>query len=274
MLMYGQIFTRQKDRFDMRRISEYACAIALAFASLPCSYGADIDFSSLDLPAGSYWNGSDESGGFEAGGLFFNNDYEYFPDWDMESWYGWSYSNVTDTQHGFGNQYAAITGGGVTGPGSIYALAYLGAPNDAFLDLGGHRPVSMKVTNTAYAFHAMSSGDAFSRKFGPTDWFVLTITGFSGLGATGVQTGSTEFFLASGTEILSEWESIDLSSLAEGTRSLGFSLASSDNGSFGMNTPASFAMGSLTVAPEPGSTVLVLFAAGVLIRTCASRRMA
>ncbi len=224
------------------------------------SNGAEIDFSGLPLTPGSYWNGSDGAGGFSTSGVFFNNSYTYYPDWEMESWAGWSYSNVTDTAGGFGNQYAAATGGGVGGAGSAYSIGFVEAPNETYLDLGVHRALALKVSNTAYTYRSMLDGDAFAKKFAAGDWFRLRITGFSGFGASGSETGSIDFLLASGTTILSEWASIDLTSLPAGTRSLGFDLTSSDNGDYGMNTPAYFALGSLTVAPEPGTAVLVTIA--------------
>lgn len=246
------------------------CTLLALCVSVPATQGAEIDFSGLPLNAESYWNGSDESGGFTAGGLFFNNDYTYFPQWGVETWSGWAYSNKTSTVAGYDNQYAAITGGGITGAGSNFAIAFVDMPNGTFIDLGVHRAQSMKVTNTAYAYHSMKSGDSFARKFTASDWFLLRITGFTSLGATGSETGSIDFLLASGTNILDQWTTIDLSSLPAETRSLGFSLTSSDVGTFGMNTPAYFAMGSLTVAPEPGTVVLTVIAGvtmfGIVIR--------
>ena len=57
--------------------------------------------------------------------------------------------------------------------------------------------------------------------------------------------------------------------------SLQFALASSDTGSFGINTPAYFALDSLTVTavtavPEPEQAVLLL--AGLAFVAAASRR--
>lgn len=234
------------------------CVVALAvFGAVP-SRGAEIDFAGLQLSANSFWNGSDDTGGFSVGGVYFHNDYVYYPDWNMESWSGWSYSNITSTTGGFTNQYAAITGGGIAGAGSIYGVAYVDSSIGSTIDLGIHQALSLKVTNTAYAYHSMKDGDAFAKKFGPGDWFKLTIKGFQGAGATGTMTGKIDFLLANGTNIVNQWVSIDLSSISAGARSLAFELTSSDTGSFGMNTPAYFAMGSLTVAPEPGTVVLVI----------------
>ena len=52
-----------------------------------------VDFEDLSLAPNSYWNGSDNSGGFTSRGAYFNNSY----DQDYGSWDGWSYSNVVNT---------------------------------------------------------------------------------------------------------------------------------------------------------------------------------
>lgn len=240
------------------------CLILLTLASGMSTRGTEIDFSDLALASESFWNGSDYSGGFSTGGVFFNNDYIYYPEWEMESWTGWSYSNVTSTASGFSNQYSAITSGGIGGAGTNYAIAYVDSANGAYLNLAMHQAIAMNVTNTAYAYHAMKSGDQFATAFGPDDWFKLTIRGYEEENATGSETGSIEFLLANGTNIVDGWVSIDLTSISAHARSLGFELTSSDTGEYGMNTPAYFAMGSLTVAPEPGSIALAIVAGTAL----------
>src|SRR5690554_4768429 len=71
-----------------------------------------VDFEDLSLPAAvdTFYNGSDEAGGFTSGGVTFGNAYN--TEWG--SWSGFSYSNITDnTTAGFANQYSAIPGVGV-----------------------------------------------------------------------------------------------------------------------------------------------------------------
>ena len=123
----------------------------------------------------------------------------------------------------------------------------------------------------------MRDGDAFAKKFGgPTgndpDFFKLTI---SGLDAGNAPTGTVDFYLADFRfannaldYILTNWTLVDISSLPIHTRKLQFTLSSSDNGTFGMNTPAYFAVDNLTTAiPEPGTaTFLLLAAAGLACR--------
>ena len=59
--------------------------------------------------------------------------------------------------------------------------------------------------------------------------------------------------------VVDSWTWVDLSSLGV-VSSLSFSLASSDVGQFGMNTPAYFAMDNLAVAavPEPSQAAMLL----------------
>jgi Domain of unknown function (DUF4465)/PEP-CTERM motif len=94
---------------------------------------------------------------------------------------------------------------------------------------------------------------------------LLSVQGYSGINGMGMQVGEVDFYLANflGTNsyIINTWETLDLSSLA-GVRSLRFGLQSSDNNaSFGINTPAYFAIDNLSllssVVPEPGSSIML-----------------
>jgi len=238
-------------------------------------------FDDLSLAADSYWNGSDESGGFQSGNAYFHNNYN--PDWD--SWDGWAYSNMTDTTtSGYGNQYSAFAGGGANGS-SNYGVSYVA------LDwMSGYDPIPTRVdftgsatgrqvqdayfTNTTYAALAMLNGEVPAKQFGGAtgddpDWFKLIITG---IGADSQPTGTVDFYLAdyrfadNGQDyIVDEWIWVDLSSLGEVT-GLEFSVASSDVGDYGINTPTYFAMDNLTYVPEPIS-VLLLGMGGLVIRS-------
>ena len=82
-------------------------------------------------------------------------------------------------------------------------------------------------------------------KHNDTDWFKLTIWGYTGGNLT---VDSVEFYLAdyrfpnnSQDYIIKDWNWVDLISLGA-IDSLTFVLSSSDVGSFGMNTPAFFAI--------------------------------
>ena len=103
-------------------------------------------------------------------------------------------------------------------------------------------PESMTVTNTAYGYYAMKNGTAFNHAFGPEDWCKLTVTGYN----DNVLTGQTNVMLADKGLILDSVVKVDLLGLGTVDKIV-FTMSSSDSGQWGMNTPAYFALGDLTV---------------------------
>lgn len=234
-----------------------------------------VDFDELDQwtatdERGSYFNGDRGIGsnadGWQSGGVHFGN--RYTSDWGG-FWQGFAYSNIDDTETaGFTNQYAAVTGSGWGGQGN-YAVAYAGS--EAYWDFQSMaRFDSVRVTNTTYASLAMEQGDAFSKKFGgesgaDPDFFKLTFVGYSQAAGQGVETGRVDFFLAdyrfdegSQDYIVRDWVEVDLQGLGW-ARSVRLEFDGSDQGSFGLNTPAYAALDQLQWAavPEPSSITLL-----------------
>jgi hypothetical protein len=209
-----------------------------------------VTFEDLTLPSESYWNGSDESGGFASGNAYFGNNYNSA----WETWDGFSYSNVTDTAtSGLAGQYNSIVGGG-QGSSANYAVCYVGWAELPAVTLDTADVLAgLYVTNDNCAYYSMLNGDAFAKKFGgksggDPDWLLLTITGKD---SSGDVTGTVEFYLAdfrfednSQDYIVDTWEFVDLTSLGS-VKSLEFSLSSSDAGVWGMNTPAYFALDTI-----------------------------
>jgi Domain of unknown function (DUF4465)/PEP-CTERM motif len=231
-----------------------------------------IDFEDLTVPAAGYYNGSDGAGGFTSRGARFNNSYSA----QFGAWSGWSFSRVTNvTTPGFSNQYAAYNLPSGTGDASpTYGVAFNANPGDATVQLpAGTHPVSVRLTNTTYAALSMLNGDQFAKKFGgPTgndpDFFRLTIQGRD---AAGALLGSVEFFLADYRfannaldYVVSQWTTVNLAGLPATTARLTFALDSTDNGPFGMNTPAYFAVDNLVVAPVPEPGAFALMAVGMV----------
>jgi hypothetical protein len=252
------------------------CAFLLLLAAAgPASAEVVIDFSDLTLDTDTYYNGgpATNSDGWTSGDVFFGNSYS--SDWGGY-WNGFSYSNMSDTTTpGYENQYSAFTG--AAHAGSIYAVGFSGP--HAFMNLpSGYRPDSVWVTNTTYAALSMRDGDSFAKRFGYSDedgnpvadgsfpdWFKVTFTGYSELGATGASTGAVDFYLAdyrfadnADDYIVDMWTLLDLTSLGTAA-SIGLSWDSSDVGAWGMNTPAYVALDSLTLVavPEPGTWTLL-----------------
>ena len=227
----------------------------------------DFDDPSLSLAPNSYWNGSDKSGGFTSRGVYFGNSYTDFGD-GYVVWDGWSYSNVNNTTtSSLSNQYASYARTGAGGSAN-YALGYVDLYDGALPSItipNGMQVQSAMFTNTTYAGLSMLYGDEYAKQFGPTDWFKLTITGEG-------TPNEVDVWLAKSGSILNTWQSVDLSSLSA-AKTLTFSLTSSDNGAYGMNTPAYFAMDNLTLSavPEP-STLALLCGAGIAATIWGCRR--
>jgi len=209
----------------------FSLILAAALIAAPAAYADVSTFEDLTLGAESYWNGSDDSGGFTSGDAYFLNAY----DSTYASWDGWAYSNTTDTTTpGWSNQYSAITGGGA-GASSNYGVAYDGGtygaaspPNLSFGAVTGNdldTTISgAYITNTTYAYLSMRDGDGYAKKFGgdngtDADWFKLTI---QGIDAEANYTGTVDFFLAdfrfadsANDYILDDWTWVNLTSLGD-----------------------------------------------------------
>ncbi len=248
------------------RLSRLLTAFApLLLLGLAQASDTTVTFDDNSLPPNSFWNGSDGSGGFTSNGFRFPNSYTDFGG-GYYGWDGWSYSNGTNTtQPAYASdggdpptwtfyadrQYRAITGGGVQSSPN-YAVAFQGFDPLVIPMPQATKITGMYVTNTTYAYLAMLEGNPFAKKFSGTsgndpDWFKLSITG---LDSNGRATGSTDFYLAdfrsSNKYIVNGWDWIDLSGLGKNVRTLEFNLSSTDNGTFGMNTPAYFAIDNFT----------------------------
>ena len=225
------------------------------------------DFEDLLLPMpplGAYWDGSDLSGGFVSGGMYFPNQYSGY--WAN----GFAYSSVIDSvTSGFTNLYAAKPASGFNGSNN-YAVVQ--PYPQAVARLNNVMPTMVihgfYVTNGTYAYNSMRDGDAFARKFGDTtgtssglpqgsypDYFKLTVKSYV---AGQLSNDSVEFYLAdfrftndSLDYIVNTWEWVDCS-VFQVFDSLKFTLSSSDNGAFGMNTPAFFCIDNITIDPTVG----------------------
>jgi hypothetical protein len=237
----------------------------LAYANPLYAATLTIDFEELPLGSEDFYNGSSgdpNASGFTSFGAYFNNDFNGF-------WQGWSYSRTTDTvTPGATNQYSAYAGGGANGS-LQYGVAFNG------FDGGGgiipeirlpadSEPTSVKITNSTYAALSMLLGDGFAKQFGggdgsDSDWFLLKVEGWD---ASDTVVGDVSMYLAdyrpsdpNDDYILDQWTDLDLSPLAGlGVEKLAFRLSSTDNGAFGMNTPAYVAIDNLVldITATPG----------------------
>ena len=214
------------------------------------------DFENFGLAPGTFLNNANSST-FISGNVALPNEYD--PVYD--AWSGWAISAVTDVETmGFSNQYAAVAGRGANGS-DTYALTYVfgGSPMLLTGAAAGTPVQGMYVTNTTYAYFSMLFGDSFAKQFGgetgdDPDFFLLTIKGF----LEGVEkSDSINFYLAdyrfsdnSQDYIVADWMYVELASLGNVDR-LVFNLSSSDNGAFGMNTPAYVCVDDLMTSDTP-----------------------
>mgnify|MGYP001175592493 FL=1 len=202
-----------------------------------------VDFEDVTL-TDSIWNGSDGSGKFVSNDITFNNNYNAA--WFV--WSGFSCSAKKDVvTTGWANQYSAIAGSGATGS-KQYAVVYDSASVVCAPDINGtFEARSVMLTNSVYAYYDMKNGSDYSKKFGTDDWFKVIIKGY----LNNIVVGTKEFYLAdfrNGKSVLiNKWVKADLKSFGEIDR-LSFTFASSDMGSYGMNTPAYVCIDNLQLA--------------------------
>ncbi|MFN5545579.1 MAG: DUF4465 domain-containing protein [Bacteroidota bacterium] len=215
------------------------------------------DFENLPLVTGSYQNKSNAvlRKSYQSELAFFPSTYtvsEYGDYWSS----GFAISSVFDTvTPGYGNLYTSFAG-----LGADSSIQYAISQNRSRVLIPTNiLPIphvkGMYVTNTTYAALSMKFGDAFAKKFGgpsgnDPDYLLLTVKAF--LGGT-QKADSVNFYLAffrnadnSKDYILNTWKWLNLTPLGL-VDSLEFILSSSDNGAFGMNTPAFFALDNLTI---------------------------
>ena len=245
----------------------YFCVDQISFSSQAPSTqepssSADVDFENFNLAIDESLNGSDGNGGFTSGNLFFSNSYNA----DFNAWSDWGISAQTDTiTPGFMNDLSAFAGTGAAGT-TTYAVSSAFSPTQIKLagETAGSSAIfeGMYITNNTYAALSMAQGDAFAKKFGgetgdDEDFFLLTIQKYldGELGSEVVQFFLADYRSADNTQdfIIQDWTFVDLTSLGEAD-SLVFSLSSSDNGQFGMNTPAYFCVDEISFSVQGEST--------------------
>jgi len=175
---------------------------------------------------------------------------------------GFSYTNKYDSSTaGFGNLYGVKPLKGYNNSNT-----YVIAQDKGIIKLSAPSTTvdGFYITNTTYAFKSIRNGDAFARKFGDTtgtgsgttipqgsypDFFKITVKGYK----NGVlKTDSVPFYLAdysfsNNTQdyLINNWQWVNTSSLGD-VDSIKFFMYTSDNGSFGPNTPLFFAMDNFT----------------------------
>jgi Domain of unknown function (DUF4465)/Secretion system C-terminal sorting domain len=234
----------------MRRFFLFASALVLGTTAMQAQTVATFDDLILAHADTFYTNYT-----YSGADVGFNDGLAHFPCVYDTSYggfwsYGFAYSNMTDSvTSGYMNQYSARTAKGYAGSDN-YVVAY-GVSNS--IKLSGpavNHPVSgFYITNSTYAYNSMRDGDMFARKFHNGDWFKLVVRGYSG-GA--LKPDSVTIYLANFlfpdttmNYILKTWQWVNTAPLGN-VDSLQYTLRSTDNGMFGMNTPAYFCIDNFT----------------------------
>jgi len=237
-----------------------ATSVLLLSAS---AQAATIDFDDNALVSDTFFN-PEANTTWSSGGASFEHSWNDTFDC---CWGGFTYSNQTDiTTAGFANDRSAITGDGFGAGQDNYAIGTVGSGNPRMTFANAQTVLGGYFTNTTYAYLAMANGDDGNAvpfvkgPFGEGDFFQLTVTG---LDAGGSALGSLDFLLADGANVIEQWTWFDTSSLGE-VYGVEFSLSSSDNGAFGMNTPGYFAVDNISIVPVPAAVWLFVSALGAL----------
>ena len=157
---------------------------------------------------------------------------------------GFTYSSCTDDTTAMNSNMSAITKKGVKT--NTYFISYTGSEYyglPAEITFKGGKAYNAKevyVTNSTSAYLAIKEGkDEYGsvKKWTDRDKFTLTITGYN----DSIPTGSIEFLLADGLDVVDTWQQIDLSKLGKVSK-ISFSISSTDP-----MTPSYFCLDQLTV---------------------------
>lgn len=235
----------------MRKFTLLLSALFLGISALRAQTVAT--FEALTLAHADTFYTNYTASGTDVG---FNSGMAHFPCVYDTSWgglwsSGWAYSNMTDSVTGdYTNQYAAKAAKGYAGSDKyVVANAFGGVQVKLTGAAMGHPVKGCRITNSTYAYTSMRDGDWIARKFHNGDYFLLVAKGYYH-GA--LKPDSVGIYLANFLQpdsnnnyILRTWEWLDLEPLGK-VDSVAFTLWSTDNGSFGMNTPAYFCMDDFT----------------------------
>lgn len=200
-------------------------------------------FDDYYLPEESYVTPINEDVLYSGSYAFHGNGGSYGA---MTYWNGFAFANQT------GNTYVNLTpdqyntsmGGGYNSDGYAIAYPYGTYSIDVTNSEDGDTIQGLYVSNNAYALSSILHGDGFSEAFKQGSWFMLTANGVAADGSS----KQVDFYLADYRSLnaadhyaLDTWQWMDLRALGK-VKSVWFSMSGSDTGSFGLNTPAYFAI--------------------------------
>ena len=186
------------------------------------------------------------TGNIESGSFLFQQEVDN--SWGYELFYGNLPTNKSDnTFASYLDAEKSACGGAYEGSNFVVWTASYTGENGVTLKEAAVVP-GFFINNSAYAVNSMCNGDGYAKKFGKDDWFKLTVNGF--LNGNGID-AQVNFYLAADGEYVDKWTWVDLSVFGP-IDALTFTLTSSDNGDWGMNTPAYFCMDNFGQAKPAG----------------------
>ena len=205
----------------------------------------EINFEELTLGSNSYIDST-------LSGAFISKNVSFYNQKGQWSWDGFALSTMRDTiTQGFANQFSAFAGQGALSS-KKYLVGYGNKAKFTLPYLSGKKSVtSFEVTNTTYTALSMKIGDQYAKQFNAKDkdYLKLWIIGCFG----GKAKDSMSYNLASFTSvdptkhyIQKSWKKIKTPKLTN-IQEVRFRLESSDNGDWGMNTPAYFAIDNIVI---------------------------
>ncbi len=222
----------------MKKVLLFVSAALLAASSATAQ--VTVDFEEFNLEENSYNLGKTlEERAFVSNGFRFYNGYADYDGWDYYDGFAISSRNVNtfDRSNLAADQFNSCTGTGADKSKTFAVLYYstFGGEAASITNNEGRlfTPQSVALTNNAYAFNSLTSGDSFAKRFTEDDWFQLYIIGKK----NGVVTDTVTVNLAADGMLNFAWKTIDLTALGEVDR-IEFSMNSTDVGAYGMNTPA------------------------------------
>ncbi len=168
------------------------------------------------------------------------------------SWEGFTLSTVSkDTA----NVLGCVANGGIAGVGTPYVIGYYsewvstsqGYSSNTIHFNEEYYPEYVYICQNSNTYKAITQGEFNARAFTEQDTLVLTI---QALDSTMYPTATTTYYLAVDGKNNNAWVQVPLTALGR-TACLSFSMATTDMGDWGANTPLYFAMDALTVNTEP-----------------------
>ena len=149
-------------------------------------------------------------------------------------------------------------------PTQPYLVAYYGAwagPQGSnhikFIDKDGNEafePVGVYVSNHPWPYYGCEHGDGFGEPFAEGDHFDLTAVGVKPDGSEVAVTMTLVDFTNGELHAANDWTFFDLSSMGEVTM-VYFTMSSTDEGPYGMNTAAYFCMDKFQVKVDYSTSV-------------------